>query len=213
MGAAFTGIGCSPGALGALLMLGQDFKVQPKCDLAKSRQDVKVVVVADAGLNFTPEVAHVDKILATKLADVLSQRYKENKDRITVVPSFKVEAYRQSKLDWRTLSAQEIGKHFDADYVINLDIAKISLYMEKSAASFYRGQAEIAVKVIDVKAPDGEGLKFSEDYVCQEYPRAAPVETTSISVGIFRAQFLNHVAGEISHYFAAYPSEKRFDMR
>jgi hypothetical protein len=212
VGTALAANGCSPGSLGALLMLGQDPKIEAECKLADSRKEIKVVVVVDGGMNFSPELGQIDHQLASKLTDVLRERFKANNERVSVVPSYKVEAFRQRQLDWRGLSAQEIGKHFDADYVINLDITKISLYLEKSASSFYRGRAEIAVKVLAINAPDGEGLKFSKDYVCQEYPRSRPIETSEIGVGIFRAQFLNHVSQELSRYFTAYPSEKKYEM-
>jgi hypothetical protein len=215
VGAALAANGCTPTSLGYLLMLGQDPMIDPMCPLTdkdNKNKEVKVVIIVDGGVNFSPELAQVDQVLATKLADILRERCKTNKEKVTVVPSFKVEAFRQRQRDWRSLSAQEIGKHFGADYVINLDIGKMSLYEEKSRSSFYRGRAEIAIKVIKVNAPEGEGLYYSKEYVCQEYPRAYPVETTSFGVGVFRQQFLNHVAEELSREFTAYPSERKYDM-
>jgi len=211
VGAALAVTGCSTASLGFLLMMGQDPKVTPDCPLAERGKEVKVVVIADAGSNYSPELGEIDRLLSAKLVEILRERFKVNKEKVEVVPTFKVDAFRQRQLDWRSLSAQEIGKHFGADYVINLDIAKVSLYEEKSQQTLYRGRAEIAVKVINVKAPEGEGEKFSRDYVCPEYPKAYPVEAT-ISVGIFRTQFVSYVAEELSRYFAAFPAERRYDM-
>jgi hypothetical protein len=211
VGAALTANGCTPGSLGYLLTLGQDMKIPPQFALAESGKEVKVVIVADAGMNFSPELSDIDKLLATRFIEVLGERCKANKENVKIVPAYKVDAYRQRQLDWRSVSAQAIGKYFGADYVINLDISKISLFEEKTR-QLYRGRAEIAVKVIKVNEPDGEGLKYQSDYVCPEYPRTYPVDAT-LSIGIFRSQFLAYVAEELSRYFTAYPSEKKYEMR
>jgi hypothetical protein len=204
--------GCTPGSIGFLMALGQDALVAPECPLAKPGKEIKVVVVADAGMKFEPELNDVDKHLSARLVETLRESYKVSKEKVEVVPAFKVEAFKQRQLDWRNVSPQEIGKHFGADYVINLDIIRMSLFEEKTR-QLYRGRAEICVKVLEMNAPEGEGVKFSKDFICPEYPRVSPVDVGGLSVSIFREQFLRVVAEEISHSVSSYPAERKHNMR
>jgi hypothetical protein len=212
VGWVFVVTGCNPAALTYLLMLGEEPKIAAECPLYKDRKEAKVAIVADAGVNYSPELGQVDRQLSERLADVLRERFKANGEKVTIIPPHKVFAFKERQRDWRTMSLQEIGKHFEADYVINLDISSMGLFEEKSRSSFYRGRTEISVKVVNVNKPEGEGLEWGRDYVCQEYPRAFPVETTSMSLGTFRGQFINYVAESLSHYFTSYPSEQKYKM-
>ena len=58
----------------------------------------------------------------------LQAAFKPNKEKVTVIASNKVERYKDSHPDWQAISAVAIGKHFRADYVIELEVESVSLY-------------------------------------------------------------------------------------
>ena len=100
------------------------------------------------------------------------------------------------------------SKHFDADWVINLEIGSISLYEPNSKHFFYHGSAEIQVTVTDVHKPVGEGTVFDETYQL-EYPKSNPMERTEMSPQKFREKFIDRIARDLTQYFAAHePREK-----
>ena len=51
-----------------------------------------------------------------------------------------VERFKSETPNWKRLSLEEIGKHFQADYVICLEIESASLYEMGSSNQLYRGR-------------------------------------------------------------------------
>jgi hypothetical protein len=101
----------------------------------------------------------------------------------------------------------DVGKHFQADFVIDLEIGNLSLYEPGSANQLYRGQVdEINVRVVDVEKPE-EGPIYEEAYSCS-YPKTrGPVPVTDGNARGFRQAFLSHIAKELSWRFTAHPTD------
>ena len=68
-----------------------------------------------------------------------------------MVSASKVDEFKNRHADWRTMPLDEIGSHFNADYVIDLEINKLSLYEVGSYNQIYRGRTEISINLCDVK--------------------------------------------------------------
>ncbi len=208
-------VGCSPITMfNFLLVPWVDNKVPPKCKLAPTEKDkeVSVVLLCDfASLETRPELLPVERELCDRLAQHLRKRFQENKEKISFLPHARVKSYLNQHRDSGLLSAQEIGQHFKADYVINLEIEHLHLYERGSWNRLFRGNTEIAVKVFNVTQPRDEALIFEEIYHC-EYPASNPIDANDTSVAQFRALFVNRLARDLARWFAAFPIDEKVDM-
>lgn len=203
--------GCNLMALPFFLLPGFEPKHDAKFKLAAAdkEQEVKVVILSSSGLETRPEFLRVDRDLASMLAMHLREGFKKNKEKVTVVPTSKVENYKDTHPNWRQLDPQEIGRHFEADYVIDLEINKITLFEPGSANTLYHGNAEVAIKV--VKTEQGaENPAYVEEYQTN-WPRArGPIPADNNNAAGFRQRFLDVVAREISWRFTAHLVEDDF---
>jgi hypothetical protein len=99
-----------------------------------------------------------------------------------------------------------VGHDFNADYVINLEIDKLSLYEPNSKQQFYRGHTEILVSLIDMKNPDDvQNKEFSDDYPTE----AGDMTIWDMSPTAFRDRFVGHFAKRLSFYFVDHPKQAR----
>lgn len=202
--------GCNPGAITMLLLPFMDDKVPPKCKLSKKKEETTVVIytsfpAGERSLDMEP----VSRELADALSVTLKKRLVANKEKVTIVSPAKVQSYKNGRLG-KPIDDTEIGEHFKADYVVNLEIANLTLYEHRSKHLF-RGNTEITVTVTDMNAGEGENRIFSEIYRTA-YPSAGPIDAGGSSPTVFRAAFLNKVSRDISRWFAAFPKDERMDM-
>jgi hypothetical protein len=203
--------GCNIMALPFFLIPGMDPKHDAKCKLASDDKDkeVKVVLLASAGLEIRPEFLRVDRELSHLIAAQLREAFKKNEEKVTVVPISKVEKYKDEHPNWHSLEPEEIGKYFNADYVIDIEIDSLSLYEPGSSNTLYRGRAAISIAVINTHQ-SVDGPIYKEEYTC-EYPRArGPIPTNDGNAVQFRQAFLNVVAREIAWRFTSHPVEDDF---
>jgi hypothetical protein len=206
--AAVACFGCNMLSLPFFLMTGMDPKHEPKCRLSTDDKDqeVKVLVLASKSLETRPEFLRVDRELASLMVRQLQQAYKENKENVTLIPAPKVEKYKDEHPNWRAMDVREIGRHFKADYVINLEINSLSMYEKGSANTLYRGHADVSIKVVDVRKGEDEPI-YDEEYTC-EFPRTrGPISVDDNSAQQFRQLFLGQVARELSWRFTAHSTK------
>jgi hypothetical protein len=203
--------GCSPLQVLAYF-ISPDSMEQPKCKLTIPGKDAKLLIIAaHAGpLPSDPALMRSDWDISTRLTRLLEEHYKGNKDRVTVIPPSQVKTYMNRHPKWRELPPQDIGKHFEADWVINLEIGSISLFERSSANFFYHGSAEIQVTVTDVHKPVGEGTVFDEPYQL-DYPKGHPMERGEMSIPSFRSRFIERIAKDLAQYFAAHEPRDKYD--
>jgi hypothetical protein len=207
------GFGCNPLML-PYLFTNMDPRNDPQCKLSSSDKEVKVVVLAYAGAEPRPELLQVDRALARKLTEVLRKRFEENSEKVKIIPPSQVDSFKDRRLDWRTLPTASIGKHFDADYVINLELGEMSLFEKGSFNTLYRGHATMSVAVVDVNKPEGEQVIYNDE--CHfEYPGAQGPVPASEGGGLlqFRQRFVDYMADHLSRYFSAWPERDRYDFR
>lgn len=201
-------IGCNPITLtGYILQSFMDNKIPPKCKLADDKEQTVVIAPFFGYLEQRPEHQGIDRELGERLAVALKKRFEDNREKVKIVPPAKVHAYLNQAS--RTLDKHDLGKHFQADYVVALEIQAVSLY-EPGTRQLFRGRADVAVTVMNISLPKGESTIFEEFYRC-EFPRNWGTDSGNNSPSQFRAMFLTHVARDLSRWFAAYPMEERLD--
>ncbi len=208
MGGVALVIGCNPATLAYFLIPWVEDKVPARVKLAGDKE-VTVVVMSSFGyLETHPEHQNVDQHLGECFAYALKKRFDANKDKIKIVPLAKVRSFVNSKsIDGKLVDKHEVGKHFQAEYVIALEITKMGLY-EFRSPQLLRGNAEISWTVFDLKQPQDEAV-MAEDIYRIEYPTRGPIDAGNSSVMQFRTMFLNRIGRDLSRIFAAHPSDER----
>jgi hypothetical protein len=207
------GLGCNPIAtVGFLAYPFFPNNDEPAFPLTIHGKESKVVFVCVHEDNAVPNDAFrdTDQVLCRQLTNLLALQYKENKDKVTIVPVNKVYAYLREHKDWITQPKQDIGKHFDADFVVYLELGPMTMYEHKSNNALYRGNVEIRMTVIDTHQADGEGVKPDRFYSCT-YPPTCPEDAGAMTPENFRARFLDRIAKDLVPYFATHPAESKMD--
>lgn len=207
LGALWVSFGCGPVTLFYFLSPFSDDRIPPKCKLAASKEVTVCILTSFAMLETRPEALRADDELAELFAQQLRKRCQENKEKIKVVPPAKVRDYKR-QADFATRSMHDIGKHFQADYVISLEINNLGIYEKGSNHSLFRGNTELNIQVVDVNKPAGEGTILTEPYQ-RQYPTNNPRDVSEMSPTQFRNLFLNAVAADLCRMFTAYPKEQR----
>ena len=208
LGTLWVSIGCSPATITYFLMPFSDDRIPAKCPLA-GKKEVTVCIVTDfATLETRPETAPAERELAEAFAQQLRKRCQENKEKVKVVPPEKVRNYKRQG-EFASRSNYDIGKHFNADYVVVLEITNFTVFEKGSNQTLFRGNAEVNVQVVDVTKPKGEGTVFTESYR-REYPTNGPRDASDCSSTQFRAQFLSAVSADLARMFTPYPRTQGF---
>src|SRR5262245_57796618 len=112
--------GCNPSALYFLLM-GVDSKVPPACPLViedKPKEPAKVLVLIYA--DPISEIPGAEQQLFSSFAKHLMDGSRANQKKIDVVSSTRLKKFKDDHPNWHTMDLPEIGKKFDADFVVSL---------------------------------------------------------------------------------------------
>jgi hypothetical protein len=169
---------------------------------SKDKKEVKVAVAVYTSMDLSSDLIRVDHDLTSQLVRQLQQACKENKEKVTLVPAHKIQEYKLNHPDW-FLKPRELGRHFDADKLVLLEVRSFNLYEQGSANQLYRGRTDIAVKLFDLSNPDD--YPREQFYHCQ-YPNArGPVPVDDKNAREFYLEFTAHVVKHLSWYFTAHP--------
>ena len=192
--------GCSPSSF-------YFFLPEDRCDpelhrLADgSKKEVRVVVLTYSNkLETRQELLGAERDLAQQFAAKLREGCETNKERVVIVNPRKVEEFTSAHPGWSQADLSEVGRHFKADYVIYLEINRLSLFNKADMNTQYKGHAEISVSLVDVNQTDvpPEHKEFTCSYPSDA--RAIPVDADN-PISQFREQFFNHMAKKLSWYF------------
>lgn len=205
------GTGCNMLSLPYFLMMGADNLEPPKCmklsteDKKDKDKEIKVVIFASNRAETRPEFVRVDREISEHLARKLKEYYAEKKEKVTILPLSQVEKFKDEHHDWKSWELREIGGHFEADFVIDLEVHAIGLYEKGSGNTLYRGQTEITVRLLPMKRAE-EGA--AEQIFSCEYPKTrGPVATDDLPYAQFRRNFMEYVGKRLSWYFIPHPTD------
>jgi hypothetical protein len=174
------------------------------------KKEVKVVLWTYMALDPREEFIQADRRLAAMLAEELHRLSEENKEKVTIVRPNLVEQYKSRHSNWQALEPAKVGHDFNADYVVSLEINKLSLYEPKANQQIYRGQTEILVSVVDMKNPDEPQQKeFTDRYPTEARGDMTPLDITPYQ---FRDKFLEHVAKRLAFYFVDHKRRTKMVM-
>jgi hypothetical protein len=212
LGLACMVVGCGPSSLAFLFLPFVDDRIEPKCKLAKADKEIKIVIASRfQNIEVRPDLQPADRELADALASELRKRFKLNKEKAQIEPIQRVQPHLAKLKEWTAASLIPIGEQFQADYVIALEIEKMSLLMPSSFDSFYKGNADIHVRVYDVHQPAIDAELLRQSFHC-EYPNVKTITPSDMNAAGFRALFNNRMARDLARWFTAYPSDEKFDI-
>jgi hypothetical protein len=103
----------------------------------------------------------------------------------------------------------EIGRFFKADYLIYLELNKLSLYEPGSYNQMLRGRAEISISVVDMQHPDDTEEPEVKRYVYPADSRGAEAVDLDTPPSLFRQKFLAYVAKRLSWNFCPHAKHNR----
>lgn len=182
-----------------------DFALWDTAKRDKKKREIKIVVLPYRGRGLSPDFFGSERTLATMFVRQLTERFEANKERIKVVAVHEVQKFQTEHPEWRSMPAHEIGKHFDADYVVDMELAELSLFERRSHGMFFNGYCRVSLTINDVEKVGQEPV-FKQDFPMQ-YPKSGPrVADLDNSVDKFRQDFFTQVSVRLAWALTAHPT-------
>lgn len=185
------------------------FDFYDKAKAAKKKKDIKIVVLSYNGRSLSPDYLTAERTLSALFVNKLGEAFKSNKERVTVVPASEVEKFKRQHDDWRAMSFAEIGKQFGADYVIDMELANLSLF-EPNSRDMFRGHCRIPITIIDIEKDLQE--PFDSEIYELDYPgggQSIPADLDT-SPEKFQARFFAKIVVELTRLFTAIETKEQF---
>lgn len=120
-----------------------------------------------------------------------------NEHQIKVMDPDAVNAWLDHHADWD--KPEEIGRDFEADFVVYIEIRKFGLY-EQGSNSEFRGNAKLDLRVFEMKK-SGDGNEIYSEEIVSQYPIQLPVQTAETSYDDFKRLYLSRLSDEIGRHF------------
>ncbi len=209
---ASAGCNANPIMLMAYLLNNDDPKTKAEFPLKPrpkhEKEEVKVVLLTSCATDLSPDMVGVDRLLAAEFIPLLESRCLENKEKVKVLKSQPIEAYKRDNPDWRNQSPYEIGENLKADWVIDIEVLDISIYEPNTNRELMQGRATVAVRAYDLSKPLREPA-FSPPEYNIIYPRGHPVSRYDERSSTFRQKFVKRMVQDLVLPFAAHTSQQK----
>lgn len=218
LGLAATGLGCggmNPFVIIPHILNGGEAKTAAEFPLTvpQKKTEAKVVVIVSARMGLSPDLAGVDRMLNAELVRFLDAGLKANEEKVQVLKTQVLDTYKSENPNWRTVSPQDLGKEFLADYVIDVEIREIDLYKPGSRGQWLQGHAAVTVSAYSLAKPAKEAA-YVQDFMV-EYPQGGrEIEKTSpAQLSGFRLKFIQRIANNIAvKFMATKPQNHEIDL-
>jgi hypothetical protein len=198
----------------AAIMMGYDQRVPPAFEFPEDAK--RIVVVTYTDLSTQTEFGHVDQELNDVLSRMLFQGFDQPKNALTekkrgiqVIKASKVAKWQDEHHDWTSMDPAEIGKALKADYVIYVEVGKLTMYEDGPSQILYRGHADVTLSVVRV---ENEEVVLPSETVSIYYPKDRPIPVSGdIPPTKFRREFIRRMAERLSWYFLPHESGEEFE--
>jgi hypothetical protein len=175
-----------------------------------SKNVPRIAILTWGGFETRSEFIHADRQISDLLANELTELTKSNGEKLTIIPSRKIEDYKNNHPRWRAQEMSEIGEKLGADYVVYLEINSLSMYEPGSGNNLFRGRAELNVSLIDVHNPDDAQAPKPFSCIYPSDARGPEQVGFDSNAAQFREKFLTSVARNLSYYFSCYPKRNSY---
>lgn len=191
--------GCSQFVLLSYIIHGPptiepDFDAETGKSMSAPGKTVAVVCFAPKELQW--KFPQIDDQIATAVA------YRLGQNHIKMIHPDYVKAWTDAHPDWE--KASEIGKAFDANYVIEIELAEFTLH-EGSSTTLFRGKSEAYIHVVEMEKVDdkltGEGERIFTKELDFEFPTRVPRSSNDQSLSSFQSEYLSRLSERIGFLF------------
>jgi hypothetical protein len=201
-------IGCNPLTGAYFMLFGIDDKIPPEFKIGgDGKHVVRVAILVSSIQESRADLLGVERQLSAAMAKSLDMECKMNKERIQIVPVYKVEEFKTNNPGWRTMPLNEIAKKFDVDFLVDVEIKSLSLYEKDSRRQLFRGRSAVTLSVIDAAKSTDESQVYQKP-MCVEYPKARgplPVDD-DMTVERFRDVFIQRIATDLAWQLTSHVS-------
>jgi hypothetical protein len=214
-GLSWLSLGCSPQSLSMFLMPFGDNKTEPDGYKLFAEKDKELTVVVLSNFKesqFQEDIRKADTELADQVSMYLRKRCEENKHKLKLISQAQVRSYQLKQLAKDDLDPVEMGKHFKADFVLQLEIDSLRIYEPRSYPKMFRAASQIDVKLYKIKGKEDDGYVVLDKPYNAEFPKE-PINAEGGNPAQFRRMFLDKAGREISRMFIAYPPEEMREHR
>jgi len=195
-------IGCNPLTTIAFLThkdakIPAEFPLTYKEGKNKDKEEIVVALFVSQGTGQSYEFAGADSALANEIIKRLPEMVKETKQKqkLTVLSAAQVNKFKMKNPNWKLMHPVERGKQLGADFVLVIDLEKMSLFQPGSQNSFYEGRADATVDMYDVEDGPGDPKNtYSQGFA---YPKTGFRDASTKPVSAFRREFIETLAIEI----------------
>jgi hypothetical protein len=139
-------------------------------DLAHST--VAVVIYADDQVQY--EYPEATLSLSTAIASELNA----NVELVQVVDPLNVRAYQHENISWHGMDKSELGRQFEADYVLFVAVREYAT-REPGSLSIYRGHINAEASLFKVHELPGTSAVWQDEYVEVSYPPDGPTSAAA----------------------------------
>ena len=186
-----------------LAVLGeQRKKVSPEFDKLAGKRVAVLLWTAPATLFDYP---HMRFELATYVGDKLHSEMAQRELGTQVVDPRDVEDYLQKNPDAQ-IDPYAVGKQFDADYVIYLEVLQFQI-RDPQEPQFLRGKVQASVTVHDIRADPGSQRRYELTPVDCVHPEEQPVLLTATNSPLIREATYRKFAETVARKFYEYTVE------
>lgn len=166
-----------------------DFDAETGLSMSNPGQTVAVVCFAPKELQW--KFPQIDD----QVAEAVSYRLGQN--NIKVVHPDYVKAWIDEHPDWE--KAEEIGKTFDATFVIEIELASYQLH-EGTSTTLFRGQTEAYIHVIEMDK-EGYGDRIFTKELDFAFPTKIPRSSYDQNLSEFQREYLSRLSERIGYLF------------
>lgn len=154
-------------------------------------KDKTVAVVCFAPKELLMEFPGIDKEISAHVSYQLAEH------KIAIVKPDYIRAWVESHPKWEL--AEEIGREFEADYVVEIEISTFSLY-EGTSTTLYRGKTEADVSVTEMD-DSGHGDRIFSKELDFHYPIRVPRHSSEQSLVVFKRDYISRLSEKIGWMF------------
>jgi hypothetical protein len=194
--------GCNPIVSLEYIFNNGDPQTKPEFALtqpaSRKHEDIRVVVITSARPSLGESVG-MDQALAVAFTQALEKFATDSKVKLTVLKHQPLARYRDDHPEWKSDHPIDIGKHFGADYAIDMEILSLSLYEPGSARRLLRGRGSIALQVYDLSKRDRTAAMEQEYPIL--YPNGYEVDAGDQPLSAFRSKLIKRVAEDLAMKF------------
>ncbi len=176
-------------------LIGGPPSIEPDFDketgLSLKDKDKTVAVVCFAPREMLLEFPHIDQEIASHVTHQLGEH------KIAIIKPDYVQAWLGSHPKWEL--AEEVGREFEADYVIEIELSAFSLY-EGTSTTLYRGRTEADIHVTEMDE-GGHGDRIFSKNLNFRYPILVPRTSSEQGLLKFKRQYISRLAEKIGWMF------------